>query len=103
MEDALRIAVWHKYGLDKAHIKQCYHRLGARDQPLTMEEGRLLGLETVLKLSELRDRVKQGLACYTGAPAHQIGDLERNAAREVPTQQVKDLLCMAYLMDLDLT
>ncbi|KAI0745567.1 hypothetical protein C8Q76DRAFT_595930, partial [Earliella scabrosa] len=60
MDHVLKIAVWTKYGLDDADITLSYHALGIRAQPLTTEEGRLLELDTVVKLAALRDRVHQG-------------------------------------------
>ncbi|RPD70495.1 hypothetical protein L226DRAFT_470190 [Lentinus tigrinus ALCF2SS1-7] len=95
MDDALKIAVWQKYGLDGSHVKPCYHRLATRDSPLTHAEGRLLGLEIVLRLSALRERIQQGAAGY-----EEMTRTECNGGREIPLQRVKDLLGRAYIADL---
>ncbi|KAI1782943.1 hypothetical protein LXA43DRAFT_865901, partial [Ganoderma leucocontextum] len=57
MDAALKIATWKKYGLDEEQIARCYHELGTRPQPLSMEEGQLLGMELMVKLAGLRDSV----------------------------------------------
>ena len=92
MDHVLKIAVWKKYGLDETDITSCYHALGTRVQPLSLAEGRLLDLETLLRLAALRDRVQQGVLSYMREPPPPGSAL-------LPSERARDLICRAFLLE----
>lgn len=91
MDHAQKIAVWLKYGLDEADIVHCYHALGTRLKPLTLEEGQILDLKTVLKVAALRDRVQQGVLNYVREPPP--------AGDGLTAERVRDPICRASLLE----
>ena len=53
-------AVWARdYDVDRDWHVTAFAALGARKQALTLEEGRRLGLEYVLQIHELRERIRE--------------------------------------------
>ena len=92
MDPVRKIAIWSQFGLDEADIAASYHALATRTQPLTPDEGRLLGVETVVKVAALRDRVQQGVLNYMNEPPPAGWSV-------LPSERVRDLICRAFLME----
>lgn len=92
MDHVLKIAVWTKYGLDETDIATSYHLLATRAHPLTLEEGRMLEVETMVKVAALRDRVQQGVLNYMKEPPPAGGVL-------LPSDRARDLICKAFLLE----
>lgn len=59
MSDIDRVVLYHKYDVDKLLLVPRYAALCAREQPLTLAEGRLLGLETALMLARGRECARE--------------------------------------------
>ena len=95
MEPALKIATWRRYALDETQIASCYHAIGTRTQPLSAVEGRLLGLDMVVKLSALRDTVQQGVLSYLTQSAQN----EDYRHLQLSIERVKDLICRGLLLE----
>ena len=53
-----RILLYREHTVNETHLHQAYTELTVRDEPLNMDEGRLLGLETVLQLADARERAR---------------------------------------------
>jgi hypothetical protein len=74
-----KIVIYHSYAIDRSLLRTAYTALTIRDEPITLEEGRELGLETVLQLARARELARappsggersghsQSLANVTGA------------------------------------
>ena len=93
MDDVLKIAVWRKYNLDENDLLPCFQVLGTRDSPLTLNEGRLLELELVLRVSALRESVQRGVIAYT----KQSTGIGSDLLDMLPSHRVKELVCRALL------
>lgn len=93
MDHVRKIAIWRQYRLDEADIAPSYHALATRTQPLTTEEGRLLDIDTVVKIAAIRDRVQQGVLDYLNEPPPAGWSV-------LPSERVRDLICRAFLMEL---
>ena len=90
MDDACRIATWKKFALDETQIVRCYHTFGTRNQPISIAEGHLMGMEMALRLSALRDNVNQGvIGCL-----QESGDVQPMGLQ---LDQMKDLVCRGLL------
>jgi hypothetical protein len=50
-----KIVLYQKYEVDRKHLQEAFTELTVRDEPITIEEGRELGLETVLQLARARE------------------------------------------------
>ncbi|KAH9965394.1 hypothetical protein BC827DRAFT_1118754, partial [Russula dissimulans] len=50
-----KIVIYHSYGIDRRLLKAAYAAFATRDKPITIEEGKELGLETVLQLARARE------------------------------------------------
>ncbi|KAH9975548.1 hypothetical protein BGW80DRAFT_1169407, partial [Lactifluus volemus] len=50
-----KIITYHTYDVDRNLLLEAYGTLTVRDQPITIEEGRQLGLETALQLARARE------------------------------------------------
>ena len=50
-----KIVIYHSYGIDRRLLKSAYTAFATRDKSITIEEGRELGLETVLQLARARE------------------------------------------------
>lgn len=95
MDDALRIATWKKFSLDESQIMRCYHTFGTRDQPVSIAEGDLMGMEMALRLSALRDSVNQGvLECLKESAEGHGGQ-----AMGLQLVRMKDLVCRGLLVE----
>ncbi|KAI0254405.1 hypothetical protein BJV78DRAFT_1121158 [Lactifluus subvellereus] len=50
-----KIVIYHSYAIDRNLLQAAYTALTVRDGPITIEEGRELGLETALQLARARE------------------------------------------------
>jgi hypothetical protein len=55
LTDVDRIAIYHKYEIDKNLLIPRYAALCEREEPLTLREGMLLGMETTLMIARARE------------------------------------------------
>ena len=97
IDHVLKIATWKKYGLDEVHIMSSYHALGVRPQPITIAEGRLLGVELSLRLAALRDKVQQGVLDYLQESVRE--DVSETLLAPAAIGRTKDLICRAMLVE----
>ncbi|EGN92767.1 hypothetical protein SERLA73DRAFT_190617 [Serpula lacrymans var. lacrymans S7.3] len=70
-----KISIYHTYSIDKLFLIPSYIAVCKRDKPLGMAEGTKLGLETVLRLAEARERVRQR-AVESGIRSPTFADVE---------------------------
>jgi hypothetical protein len=50
-----KIVLYQTYDVDRSHLQEAYIAVTVRDEPIKMDEGRELGLETVLRLAYTRE------------------------------------------------
>ena len=50
-----KIVIYHSYGIDRRLLQAAYTAFAIRDEPITIEEGQELGLETALQLARARE------------------------------------------------
>ncbi|KAI0251743.1 hypothetical protein BJV78DRAFT_1080343, partial [Lactifluus subvellereus] len=50
-----KIVIYQKYAVDRKHLQAAFTALVVRDEPITVEESRELGLETVIQLARARE------------------------------------------------
>ncbi|KAI0027588.1 hypothetical protein K488DRAFT_61083, partial [Vararia minispora EC-137] len=55
MEPINKIVVYHAYDVDRDLLIESYAALTTRDEPLSLEEGQMLGLETALIIARARE------------------------------------------------
>ncbi|KII95605.1 hypothetical protein PLICRDRAFT_97198 [Plicaturopsis crispa FD-325 SS-3] len=66
--DIPKIVIYHSYDVERTYLLPNYAALCAREDPITLHEGRELGLETVLRVAEARERLRRnGPRSPTGA------------------------------------
>jgi hypothetical protein len=53
-----KIILYHTHDVNRNLLQEAYAALTVREQPLTIEEGRLLGLETALLLAQAREKAR---------------------------------------------
>lgn len=53
-----KIIMYHSYGVNRDLLQQAYLALTVRPDPITIEEGRELGLETALQIARARERAR---------------------------------------------
>ncbi|KAI0001072.1 hypothetical protein BJV77DRAFT_259359 [Russula vinacea] len=53
-----KIILYHTHDIDRKYLQAAYTELAVRDDPITIEEGHLLGLETALRLAHAREVVR---------------------------------------------
>jgi hypothetical protein len=53
-----KIAIYQAYEIDRRLLQAAYTALTVRDKPITIEEGKELGLETVIQLARARELVR---------------------------------------------
>ena len=95
MDDACRIATWRRFALDESQITRCYHAFGTRNQPITVAEGNVMGIEMALRLSALRDNVNQGvLVCI-----QELADGHDVQATGLQVDRMKDFVCRGLLVE----
>lgn len=62
IEPVDKIAVYHEYSINKLYLIPAYIAVCKRDKPLTFAEGIKLGMETVLRVADARERARQRAA-----------------------------------------
>jgi len=58
INDVERIALYHRYDIDRQLLLPSYTILCAREEPFTVTEGNTLGMETTLMLVAARERAR---------------------------------------------
>ena len=53
-----RLALYEKYRVDPRHLIPLYATLCAQDTPLTLAESKILGLETTVNISRMREKLR---------------------------------------------
>jgi hypothetical protein len=53
-----KIVIYHSYGIDRHLLQAAYTAFAIRDEPITLEEGQELGLETAIQLARAREFVR---------------------------------------------
>ncbi|KIK19275.1 hypothetical protein PISMIDRAFT_156766 [Pisolithus microcarpus 441] len=54
-----KISIYHEYSISKLYLIPSYVSVVKRDKPLTFTEGVKLGMETVLRVADARERARQ--------------------------------------------
>lgn len=62
IEPVEKIAIYHEYTINKLFLISSYIAVCKRDKPLTFAEGTRLGMETVLRIADARERARQHAA-----------------------------------------
>ncbi|KAG1878813.1 hypothetical protein F4604DRAFT_1579882 [Suillus subluteus] len=62
IEPVDKIAIYHEYSINKLSLIPAYIAVCKRDKPLTFTEGIKLGMETVLRVADARERARQRAA-----------------------------------------
>lgn len=62
IEPVDKIAIYHEYSINKTFLIPAYIAVCKRDKPLTFSEGMQLGMETVLRVADARERARQRAA-----------------------------------------
>ena len=57
-----KIIMYHSYGVDRDLLQEAYTALTVRPDPITIEEGRELGLETALQIARARELARSSSA-----------------------------------------
>ncbi|KAH8829562.1 hypothetical protein DL96DRAFT_1462199, partial [Flagelloscypha sp. PMI_526] len=60
MPDIDRVVLYHDHGVDRNLLLRSYSALADRQEPITLEEGMRLGLETSLMLAKAREIARSG-------------------------------------------
>jgi len=58
IEPIERVYVYHRYNIDRAYLITSYAIICTRPEPLNLQEGQRVGLETALKVAEARERIR---------------------------------------------
>jgi hypothetical protein len=95
MGDVDRVVVYQDNDVNKNLLIPCYAALCERDEPLTAQEGRRMGIETSLTIAHLREMARRAPNdCRSPAPAtfhgHDLQSLVRELF-EIPTPLDDDL------------
>jgi hypothetical protein len=53
-----KIVIYQTYGVDRKYLQAAFTALAVRDEPISVEEGRELGLETALQLARAREAAR---------------------------------------------
>ena len=53
-----KIVIYHSYAIDRRLLQAAYTAFAVRDEPITIEEGQELGLETAIQLARAREFVR---------------------------------------------
>jgi len=59
IEGVEKIAIYHNYNINKHLLVPSYMAVCRREKPLSLMEGSKLGMETVLRIAEARERLRQ--------------------------------------------
>lgn len=60
LEAFARITLYKKYNVDRRNLEQAYLSLVVRPEPLTFEEGELVGEGVAIAIADARERVRDG-------------------------------------------
>jgi hypothetical protein len=63
-----KIVIYHSYAIDRKLLQAAYSALTVRDEPITIEEGRELGLETAMQLAHARELARAPSGRRSGHP-----------------------------------
>ncbi|KAJ8592484.1 hypothetical protein M405DRAFT_879937 [Rhizopogon salebrosus TDB-379] len=77
IEPVEKIAVYHEYSINKVYLVPSYIAVCKRDKPLSFTEGMRLGMETVLRIADARERARQ-CAAESGIRTPTYDDFEDN-------------------------
>ncbi|OAX40618.1 hypothetical protein K503DRAFT_714161 [Rhizopogon vinicolor AM-OR11-026] len=81
-----KIAAYHEYKINKTLLLPAYIAICKRDKPISLAEGMSLGMETVLRIADARERARQQ-AAESGIRSPTFDDFEdvelENMVREV--------------------
>ncbi|KAG0708636.1 hypothetical protein DFH29DRAFT_979301 [Suillus ampliporus] len=77
IEPVDKIAIYHEYNISKLFLVPSYITVCKRDKPLTFAEGMQLGMETVLRIADARERARQR-AAESGIRTPTFDDFEDN-------------------------
>ncbi|TRM62315.1 hypothetical protein BD626DRAFT_404035 [Schizophyllum amplum] len=58
--DIERVSIYQDYAVDRRKLVPCYAAIAERAQPLSLDEGERLGLETVIMLAQAREYARAG-------------------------------------------
>lgn len=75
IEPVDKIATYHEYSINKLFLIPAYIAVCKRDKPLTFAEGMQLGMETVLRVADARERARQR-AAENGVRSPTVDDFE---------------------------
>lgn len=50
-----KIVLYQTYNVDQSHLRSAYTALTVREEPITIDEGRQIGLETALQIARARE------------------------------------------------
>lgn len=79
-----KILIYQKYAVDRRHLQAAFTALVVRDEPMTVEESRELGLETMIQLARAREIARTPLLGGERSAAVNIAGDELDAlVREV--------------------
>ena len=59
IESIEKISIYHEYAISKLYLIPSYISVVKRDKPLSFTEGMKLGMETVLRVADARERARQ--------------------------------------------
>ncbi|KAG1723129.1 uncharacterized protein EDB91DRAFT_1063606 [Suillus paluster] len=77
IEPVEKIAIYHEYTINKLFLVPSYIAICKRDKPLSFAEGMQLGMETVLRIADARERARQR-AAESGIRTPTFDDFEDN-------------------------
>ncbi|OAX40220.1 hypothetical protein K503DRAFT_687947 [Rhizopogon vinicolor AM-OR11-026] len=77
IEPVEKIAIYHEYTINKLFLISSYIAVCKRDKPLSFAEGMRLGMETVLRIADARERARQR-AAESGIRTPTFDDFEDN-------------------------
>lgn len=72
-----RINLYERYRVDRQNLEATYHTLVCRADPLTLDEARIIGLETALRIHEARELAREAVVTVNGV------EIGRIVAREL--------------------
>ncbi|KAL4068668.1 hypothetical protein V8B97DRAFT_1971031 [Scleroderma yunnanense] len=75
IESIEKIAIYHEYSISKLYLIPSYIAVVKREKPLTFTEGMKLGMETVLRIADARERARQH-ASESGVRTPSFDDFE---------------------------
>lgn len=75
IESVDKISIYHEHNISKLYLIPSYVAIVKRDKPLTLHEGMKLGMETVLRTADARERARQR-ASESGVRTPSFDDFE---------------------------